>query len=49
MFAMITTTFAIMFFELTNLPAIFQALMNAIFADLIAEGKVAVYLNNILI
>jgi hypothetical protein len=38
-----------MFFGLTNLPATFQALMNAIFADLIAEGKVAVYLDDILI
>jgi hypothetical protein len=39
----------VMFFGLTNLPATFQALMNAIFADLIAEGKVAVYLDDILI
>ena len=39
----------VMFFGLTNSPATFQALMNAIFADLIAEGKVAVYLDNILI
>jgi hypothetical protein len=39
----------IMFFGLTNLPATFQALMNAIFADLIAEEKVAVYLDDILI
>jgi hypothetical protein len=37
------------FFGLTNLPATFQALMNAIFADLIAKEKVAVYLNDILI
>jgi hypothetical protein len=39
----------VMFFGLTNLPATFQALMNIIFADLIAEGKVAVYLDDILI
>jgi hypothetical protein len=39
----------VMFFGLTNLPATFQALMNTIFADLIAEGKVAVYLDDILI
>jgi hypothetical protein len=39
----------VMFFGLTNLPAMFQALMNAIFADLIAKGKVAVYLDDILI
>ena len=39
----------VMFFGLTNSPATFQALMNAIFADLIAEGKVAVCLDDILI
>jgi hypothetical protein len=39
----------VMFFGLTNLPTMFQALMNAIFADLIDEGKVAIYLDNILI
>ena len=38
-----------MFFGLTNSPATFQALMNSIFADLIAAGKVAVYLDDILI
>jgi hypothetical protein len=39
----------VMFFGLTNSPATFQSLMNSIFADLIAEGKVAVYLDDILI
>lgn len=39
----------VIFFGLTNSPATFQSLMNTIFADLIAEGKVAVYLDNILI
>lgn len=38
-----------MFFGLTNSPATFQALMNSIFTDLIASGKVAVYLDDILI
>ena len=38
-----------MFFGLTNSPATFQALMNSIFSDLIATGKVAVYLDDILI
>jgi hypothetical protein len=38
-----------MFFGLTNSLATFQALMNLIFADLIAKGVVAVYLDNILI
>jgi hypothetical protein len=39
----------VMFFGLTNSPATFQALMNTIFTDLIAAGKVAVYLDDILI
>jgi hypothetical protein len=39
----------VMFFGLTNLPATFQSLMNSIFANFIAQGKVAVYLDDILI
>jgi hypothetical protein len=39
----------VMFFGLTNLPATFQLLMNSIFANLIAQGKVAVYLDDIFI
>jgi hypothetical protein len=39
----------VMFFGLTNSPATFQALMNTIFTDLIAEGRVAVYLDDILV
>jgi hypothetical protein len=39
----------VMFFGLTNSPATFQALMNTIFADLIAKGRVAVYLDDILV
>jgi hypothetical protein len=39
----------VMFFRLTNLPATFQTMMNDIFTDLIAEGHVVIYLNNILI
>ncbi len=38
-----------MFFGLTNLPATFQWMMNDIFRDLIGEGKVTIYLDNILI
>jgi hypothetical protein len=38
-----------MFFGLTNSPVTFQSLMNSIFANLIAQGKVAVYLDDILI
>jgi RNase H-like domain found in reverse transcriptase/Reverse transcriptase (RNA-dependent DNA polymerase) len=39
----------VMFFGLTNSPATFQALMNTIFSDLVAAGKVVVYLDDILI
>ncbi len=38
-----------MFFGLTNSPATFQWMMNDIFHNLIAEGKVTIYLDNILI
>ena len=34
---------------MTNSPATFQGLMNIIFLDLIAKGKVAVYLDDILV
>jgi hypothetical protein len=36
-----------MYFSLTNSPATFQIMMNEIFQDLITEGVVSVYLNNI--
>jgi len=39
----------VMFFGMTNSPAIFQTMMNDIFRNLIAEGIVVVYLDNILI
>jgi hypothetical protein len=39
----------VMFFGMTNSPATFQGMMNTIFANLVAEGKVAVYLDDILI
>jgi hypothetical protein len=38
-----------MYFGLTNCPAIFQMMMNEIFQDLITEGVVSIYLNDILI
>jgi Reverse transcriptase (RNA-dependent DNA polymerase) len=38
-----------MFFGLTNSPATFQTMMNHLLGDLIAKGKVAVYLDDILI
>ncbi|VDC06330.1 unnamed protein product, partial [Peniophora sp. CBMAI 1063] len=39
----------VMFFGLTNSPATFQAMMNELFRDLIHEGVVVVYLDDILI
>ena len=39
----------VMFFEITNSPAIFQTMMNDIFWNLIVEGIVVVYLDDILI
>src|ERR1700683_475967 len=39
----------VMFFGLTNSPATFQSFMNHIFRDLIAQGHVAVYMDDILI
>src|SRR5467141_3473802 len=39
----------IMFFGLTNSPATFQTMMNDIFKELITEGHVVVYLDDILI
>jgi len=38
-----------MFFGMTNLPATFQAMMNEILRDLINKGKVAVFVDNVLI
>lgn len=39
----------VMFFGLTNSPATFQTMMNDLFRDLISQGKVVVYLDDILI
>jgi len=39
----------VMFFGMTNSPATFQTMMNDIFWDLIAEGIMVVYLDDILI
>jgi hypothetical protein len=38
-----------MYFGLTNSPATIQTMMNEIFQDLITEGIVSVYLDNILL
>jgi len=38
-----------MFFGLTNLPVTFQAIMNELLRDLINTGKVAAFINNIIV
>ncbi len=39
----------VMYFGLTNSPATFQTMMNDIFKDLIDEGFVAIYMDDILV
>ena len=39
----------VMFFELTNLPAIFQAMINELLRDLINTGKVATFIDDVII
>jgi len=39
----------VMFFRMTNLPATFQAMMNEILRDLINEGKVTAFMDDVLI
>ena len=39
----------VMFFRLTNLPAIFQAMMNELLRDLINTGKVAAFINDVIV
>ena len=39
----------VMFFGMTNLPAIFQAMINEILRDLINEGKVTVFVDDVLV
>ena len=39
----------VMFFGLTNLPATFQAMMNELLRDLINTGKVAMFINDMII
>ena len=39
----------VMFFGLTNAPATFQSMINHIFHNLINEGYVIIYMDNILI
>jgi len=39
----------VMFFGMTNSPTMFQAMMNEILRDLINEGKVVVFVDNVLV
>jgi len=39
----------VMFFRMTNSPAMFQAMMNEIWRDLINEGKVAAFVDDVLV
>ena len=39
----------VIFFELTNSPATFQAMINELLRDLINTGKVAVFINDIIV
>ena len=39
----------VMFFGLTNLPVTFQAMINELLRDLINTGKVAAFINNIIV
>ena len=39
----------VMFFGMTNSPAIFQAIINEILRDIISEGKVAAFVDNVLV
>jgi len=39
----------VMFFGMTNSPATFQAMMNEILKDMINEGKVVAFVDNVLV
>jgi len=39
----------VMFFGITNSPATFQAMMNEILRDMINEGKIAAFVDNVLV
>ena len=39
----------VMFFGLTNLPAMFQTIMNNLLRDLVVEEKIVVFINNMMI
>jgi len=39
----------VMFFGMTNSPAMFQAMINEILRDMINEGKVTAFVDNVLV
>jgi len=39
----------VMFFSLTNLPVIFQVMINKLLRDLISTGKVAAFIDDIIV
>jgi len=39
----------IIYFGLTNLPTIFQAMMNDLFRDMINKGDIAIFIDDILV
>jgi len=39
----------VIFFEMTNLPVTFQVIMNEILRDLVNEGKVVAFIDNMLV
>jgi len=39
----------VMFFGITNLPVTFQAMMNKILRDIINKGKVAAFVDDVLV
>jgi len=39
----------VMFFGMTNSPAMFQAMMNEILRDMINKGKVAAFVDDVLV
>ena len=39
----------VMFFRLTNSPATFQTMMNKLLSDLINTGKVAVFIDDVIV
>ena len=41
--------FTVMFFRLTNLPVIFQTMMNEILQDLINTGEVASFIDDVIV